>query len=151
MCWCIFDELDTICAGRYFCISGVYQGPSQASYQVHASVPGPAPTQAATIDSPNGGAHFTALPIDVSGTCPTNTYVTLYRNGVFSGVVLYQLDGTYSLQTGLFVGNNKLEALVFSPTDVAGPMSNAVNVVYAPPLPPPTPTHSPHQSRPAVE
>ncbi len=114
----------------------VYPGPSQADYQVRASVPGPAPTQAATIDNPIGGTHFTTQPIDVSGTCPSNTYVSLYRNGKFSGVALCQADNKYYLQTGLFVGNNELQAYVFSLTDVPGPVSNSVNVVYSLPLQP---------------
>lgn len=117
----------------------VYPGPSQASYQVNASVPAPAPTQAATIDTPNEGDRFSSLPINVSGTCPADTYVTLYRNGTFSGVALCQANGTYSLQTGLFVGNNQLQAQVFSSTDVPGPMSNSVTVVYAPPVQPTLP------------
>ncbi len=139
MSWTRFVKADTF----------IYPGPSQASYQVNASVPGPAPTQAATIDTPTEGAKFTALPIDVSGTCPVNTYITLYRNGAFSGVALCQSDGTYSLQTGLFVGGNELQARVFSPTDVPGPMSNSVNVIYAPPVPPPAPTPTPVPGQPS--
>ena len=119
--------------------SFVYPGPQQDSYDVHASVPGPAPTQAATIDTPLEGTDFTSLPIDVSGSCPVNTYVSLYRNGAFSGVALCQINGTYALQTGLFVGANKLEARVYSLTDVAGPLSNPVNVTYTPPKPPTQP------------
>ncbi len=114
-----------------------------SDYQVNARVPGPAPTQAATIDNPIGGTHFTSQPIDVSGTCPSSTYVSLYRNGKFSGVALCQADNKYSLQTGLFVGNNELQVYVFSLTDVPGPVSNSVNVVYSLPLQPdPTPQPS---------
>ncbi|MDB5170586.1 MAG: hypothetical protein JWO35_280 [Candidatus Saccharibacteria bacterium] len=136
MSWTRFVTADTF----------VYPGPKQGGYTVNASVPGPAPTQAATIDTPNEDARFTTLPTGVSGTCPVNTYVTLYRNGAFSGVALCQTDGTYSLQTGLFVGANELQARVFSPTDVPGPMSSSVNVVYAPPAPPPDPTPTPGQA-----
>lgn len=119
--------------------SFVYPGPIQNSYTVHASVPGPPPTTPATIDTPTEGTDFTSLPIDVSGSCPQDTYVNLYRNGAFSGVALCQIDGTYSLQTGLFVGANKLEARVYSLTDVAGPLSDPVNVTYTPPKPPAQP------------
>ncbi len=115
----------------------VYPGPITNDYVVHASVPGPAPTVAATIDSPLDGAKFTELPITISGSCPLNTYVTLYRNGAFSGVALCQIDGTWQLQTGLFPGANQLQARVFSPTDVPGPISAITTVTYVPPLPPP--------------
>jgi hypothetical protein len=107
-----------------------------ASYTVGLSVPGPAPTVAATIDTPSEGATFTDLPIDLGGTCPLNTYVTLYRNGAFSGVSICDAGGKWSLQTGLFEGANELQARVFSQTDVPGPMSASVNVYYNPPVPP---------------
>ena len=106
-------------------------------YTVNASVPGPAPTVAATIDAPSEGATFSDLPIDVSGTCPLSTYVTLYRNGAFSGTSLCQADGTWQIQSGLFVGANQLQARVFSLTDLPGPLSNVVNVTFTPPTPPP--------------
>lgn len=102
-------------------------------YTVRASVPGPPPTVAATIDSPAEGAKFSSLPIEVSGTCPLDTYVTLYRNGAFSGVALCSAAGTWQLQTGLFVGANQLQARVFSQTDMPGPLSNIVTVYYEPP------------------
>lgn len=118
--------------------SFVYPDPASGSYDVHLKVPGPAPTIAATIDTPSGGASFTDIPITVKGSCPVSTYVTLYRNGAFSGVALCTAQGDYELQTGLFSGANQLQARVFSLTDVAGPMSNTVDVTYTPPLPPET-------------
>jgi hypothetical protein len=109
--------------------------PITNSYSVHASVPGPAPTIAATIDSPLDGARITDLPVPVSGSCPLNTYVSLYDNGAFSGVALCAADGTYQLISGLFIGSNKLQARVYSQTDVPGPLSNAVTVTYQPKTP----------------
>jgi hypothetical protein len=106
--------------------------PITNSYTVHASVPGPAPTIAATIDSPLDGAKITDLPVSVSGSCPLNTYVSLYDNGAFSGVALCAADGTYQLAGGLFIGSNKLQARVYSLTDLPGPISNAVTVTYQP-------------------
>jgi len=122
-CWTRFVSADPF----------VFPGPVTNSYQVYARVPGPPPAVAATIDTPESGAVFTDIPIDVGGSCPTGTYVVLYRNGAFSGVSLCQPDSTWTLQTGLFEGVNKLEARVFSLTDVPGPMSGPVSVTYNPP------------------
>jgi hypothetical protein len=116
----------------------VYPGPVTNSYTVHASVPGPPPSQPANLDSPVNASKFTTSPITVSGSCPQNTYETLYRNSVFSGVALCDATGSYQLQTDLFVGTNQLQVRDFSLTDVPGPMSNVVSVIYTPPIPPPT-------------
>ncbi len=113
----------------------VYPGPISNDYAVHASVPGPPPTVAPTIDSPLDGTKTDNPLINVSGSCPLNTYVTLYRNGAFSGVALCQADGTWQLQSGLFPGVNQLRARVFSPTDVGGPFSSVVSVTYTPVVP----------------
>jgi len=115
-------------------------GPASGSYTVNLSVPGPAPTQAATIDAISdkpAGARVvvTAQPVKVSGSCPVNTYEKLFRNNVFSGVALCSAGGTYELQTGLFPGDNLLQVQDFSFTDVPGPLSNVVDVVYSPPTP----------------
>jgi hypothetical protein len=110
-----------------------------SDYIVHASVPGPPPSVAATVDSPNEGDLFTATPISVSGTCPNNTYVVVYHNGVMGGVALCDAMGQYHTTTDLFVGPNALKVIDYSFTDVAGPVSNIVNVVYQPPQPVNTP------------
>lgn len=112
----------------------------QGSYSLTVSVPGPPPSQAAIIDVPHEGQKFTSQPITVSGDCPVDTYEVLYRNGAFSGVALCDYTGHYSMTTGLFPGNNQLKVRDFSPTDVAGPWSNTVNVSYNPsqPVTPPS-------------
>jgi hypothetical protein len=106
----------------------------QGVYTVHASVAGEAPTQAATIDSPNDGDSFTSTPITVSGTCPAQTYIQLERNGFSSGTALCQVDGSYSLQTDLFPGQNNLIAQDYNFGDTAGPVSDQVTVSYTPPV-----------------
>jgi hypothetical protein len=116
---------------------GPYPGPVTNSYTVHASVPGPPPSQPATIESPADAATFTTTPITVTGSCPQNTYETLYRNGAFSGVALCDDTGSYQLQMDLFAGTNQIQARDFSLTDVPGPISNIVSVTYTPPTPPP--------------
>jgi hypothetical protein len=103
------------------------------SYTVHANVPGPAPTVAATISAPSGGETLTATPINVSGSCPTDTYVVLYRNNFMSGVALCDATGSWHLTTDLFVGANQLKVIDYNFTDVAGPGSAITAVYYKPP------------------
>ena len=103
------------------------------TYTVHASVPGPAPTTAATITTPRNNEVFSATPISVSGSCPLATYVVVYRNNVMGGVALCDATGNYHVTSDLFVGLNELKAIDYSFTDAAGPESNKVNVKYLPP------------------
>lgn len=104
------------------------------SYVVHASVIGPPPTQAATIDSPEDGAHLTSTPVTVSGSCPQNTYVSLLRNGFSSGVALCSAAGTYQIATDLFRGTDQLVARDYSFNDQPGPDSSTVTIQYLPPV-----------------
>lgn len=106
-----------------------------ASYTVSASVPGPPPAVAASVDSPSNGSQFTATPIVVKGSCPLNSYVMLLRNGFSSGVGICQADGSYQITTDLFRGTNQLVARVYSFTDLPGPDSAMVTVSYSPPGP----------------
>jgi hypothetical protein len=109
-----------------------YDDPIDHSYAVSASVPGPAPTQVPTIRTPADSQKFKTQPITVSGDCEINTYEVLYRNGVMSGVALCGQDGLYTMQTALFLGSNELQVRAFSLTDVPGPLSDPVTVLYDP-------------------
>ena len=100
---------------------------------VHTSVPGPAPTQPASIDSPANSTRYTSTPITVSGGCPLNTYVNLLRNGFSSGVAICDAGGRYQITTDLFQGTNQLVARDYNFTDVPGPDSAIVTVYYQPP------------------
>lgn len=109
------------------------------SYVVTAAYLGLPPATAATITAPVDGAQVKVAPITVSGTCPTDSYVTITRNGVNSGTAICGPQNTYSLQTDLFNGPNALLAHVYSRFDVAGPISNQLMVTYnAPVVVPPT-------------
>jgi hypothetical protein len=119
-------------------LSGWTHVVSANEYVVHASVLGSAPTVAATITLPVDGSHVTATPLNVVGSCPTDSYVSLYRNGLFSGVALCDAGGAYRLATDLFVGANQLQARVFSRTDLPGPVVAATTVYYDPPAGPAT-------------
>jgi hypothetical protein len=124
---------------------------------VTAKVSAPLPIGPAIITSPGDGAHFKEVPITVSGTCPTDTYIKLYRNNIFSGTTLCTVDGNFSLDTDLFAGANQLQAKVFNLTDDEGPQSPTITVYYdvpqqptASPAPGTSPTTSGATSSPAA-
>jgi hypothetical protein len=100
---------------------------------VSARIPAPPLTTPATIDNPSDGQEFTSSPITVSGTCPDDSYVKLYRNGMFSGVAVC-VNQTYSIQTDLFVGTNTLLVQDYNITDDPGPTTPTINVIYNPPV-----------------
>jgi hypothetical protein len=102
---------------------------------VSASVPAPPLTQAATIDSPTDGQKFSASPITVSGFCPDESYVKLFRNNMFSGVAAC-VGQAYTIQTDLFEGRNTLLAQAYNITDAAGPPTPTIDVMYTPPATP---------------
>ena len=103
---------------------------------VTAKVSAPFVTDPADISSPTDGSHFTSIPIDVNGTCPTNAgYVEIFDNNLMRGTAICS-GSSYDLSIDLFPGANSLVAHVFNITDDEGPISAAVNVVYDVPLPP---------------
>jgi hypothetical protein len=97
---------------------------------VTAKVSAPLPPGPAIITSPGDGSRFTDVPITVSGTCPTDTYVKIYRNDFFSGTAICTTDGNFTLDIDLFPGQNKLDAKVFNITDDEGPGSTPITVFY---------------------
>jgi hypothetical protein len=97
---------------------------------VTAKVSAPLPSGPAVITSPGDGSRFTSVPITVSGTCPTDTYIKIFRNNFFSGTAMCTTDGNFTLDIDLFPGQNKLEAKVFNLTDDEGPASVPVTVFY---------------------
>jgi hypothetical protein len=103
---------------------------------VNAIVKGKPINSPAVITSPSEGAHFSAVPITVTGSCPAEAaYVEIFRNGFMSGSAICSSGGTFEILTDLFIGANKLEIHSFNVTDDEGPVSAAVNVVYTPPHP----------------
>jgi hypothetical protein len=106
--------------------------PITNAYTVNASVVGTAPKKAPTITFPLSGAKFSRSIMTLTGTCQSNTYIVLTRNGAFSGVGLCEANGTYHIRTDLFVGANDLQTQIFSPTDQPGPLSSIQTVFYHP-------------------
>lgn len=89
----------------------------------------PPPATGATIAFPANGQVFSDNPIVVTGICPDGLLVKLFKNNVFAGSAQC-VDGSYSLQTDLFVGENELIARVFDDLDQPGPDSNVVIVNF---------------------
>jgi hypothetical protein len=89
----------------------------------------PPPTTAATISIPRSGQSFSTLPVTVSGICPKDLLVKMFKNNVFAGSVQCT-NGSYSLIIDLFDGQNDLVARVYDALDQAGPDSNTVTVSY---------------------
>ena len=96
---------------------------------VEGKISAPPPTQAATIVSPGNGAVFASIPVTVTGGCPNDLMVKMFKNNVFSGSVMCN-RGSYSIQIDLFSGRNDLVARVYDTLDQAGPDSNTVSITF---------------------
>jgi len=95
-----------------------------------ATKPAPPPTTGATISVPSNGATITSSPIDVSGICPNDLLVKLFKNNVFAGSAVCS-SGSFSIKTDLFSGANEFVARVYDALDQEGPVSNTVSVDFA--------------------
>jgi hypothetical protein len=87
------------------------------------------PTQAATIVTPASGAVFKELPVTVSGWCPSNLLVKIFKNNVFGGAVMCS-SNSYSIQIDLFSGRNDIVARVYDALNQGGPDSNTVTITF---------------------
>lgn len=105
--------------------------PTQASgaIGIQGIIPSPPPTRGPTITVPSTGATFTSIPITVSGLCPTGLLIKVFDNNVFVGSTTCS-GGSYSVQIGLFSGQNDLVARDYDALDQSGPDSNLVTVTF---------------------
>lgn len=108
---------------------GSSQNPQSSSLGLEATVPGAAPTQAATITAPSNGQVFTSIPITVAGLCKTGLLVKVFSNNVFVGSATCA-NNSYSLRVDLFSGRNDLVSRVYDALDQQGPDSNVVSVTF---------------------
>jgi len=117
-----------LCAG-VFLVAWTFHV-SATDILVTGRIPGDPVTTPAVITSPTDGTHFSAVPIDVGGSCPANAaYVEIFRNNFMSGSALCS-GGTFSISIDLFTGQNDLTAHSFNITDDEGPVSNPITVYY---------------------
>ncbi len=106
-------------------------GDTSDDYAVNAVVPAEGLTEPATITAPRDGATWHESAITVRGTCPSNSYVQLFRNQQMLGVALCQADNTWNIAALLTLGANQLQVRVFNLTDAAGPVASPVTVYYS--------------------
>ncbi len=104
--------------------------PQNGAIGVQAQKSSPPPSTGATIAIPTNGQGFNDLPIRVSGVCPNDLLVKIFKNNVFAGSVMCS-GGSYSIQIDLFSGQNELVARVYDALDQPGPDSNIVSVIYS--------------------
>lgn len=100
---------------------------------IEGTVVGQPPSRPATIGVPSNGQTFSTIPITVSGLCPNNTLVEVYKNNVFAGSSDCT-NGSYSMQIDLFDGRNDLISRVYDSLNQAGPDSNTVTVYFSSPI-----------------
>lgn len=104
--------------------------PQSGSIGLTGTVPGKPPVKAATIASPSPNQRFSATPMTVTGTCPANLLVEIFKNNIFAGSTSCGSDGTYTLQIDLMIGKNVLIARVYDALNQKGPDSAPVTVFY---------------------
>lgn len=111
-------------------------GPGSGSIGLSGTMPEKPPVTAATITTPSNFQQFSTTPITVSGTCPPNTLVEIYKNNIFAGSSPCSNNSTYTVQIDLLYGQNTLTATDYDVLNQAGPPSNAVIVMYNAQAPP---------------
>lgn len=107
-----------------------YDGPEAGSIGLTGIMPGNPPTEAATIRTPTDGQRFNETPVTISGSCPAETLVELFKNDIFAGSTVCTASGTYSLDIDLMNGQNILIARVYDALNQAGPDSSPIAVFY---------------------
>ncbi len=122
-----------LCVGIF--VANLTRNINADNIRVTATVPAPALQTPAVITSPTNGSTLTSSPIDISGTCPLNSYIKLQRNGIFSGSAWCQNNQKFTIQSTLSNGVNDLSAQDYNITDQAGRTSPIVSVTYSPSSP----------------
>lgn len=110
-------------------VAAVHPPPQSGSVGLSGTMPGKPPSVAAVIKTPNSGQHFNSSPITVSGTCPDNTVVEVFKNDIFGGSGACN-NGNFSFSVDLLYGQNTLVAKAFDALNQAAPDSNKVSVSY---------------------
>lgn len=105
------------------------ENPQSGSVGLEGRISADPPKTGATISVPTDGQEFTQLPVTVSGLCPGELLVKVFKNNVFAGSAQCK-NGSYSLIIDLFSGRNELVARVYDNLDQPGPDSNKPVVTF---------------------
>jgi hypothetical protein len=66
----------------------------------------------------------------MTGTCPANTLVEVYKNEIFGGSTACDSNGNYKIDIDLLIGQNNIIARVYDALNQQGPDSNMVVIYY---------------------
>lgn len=108
----------------------------------------PPPPTAPQITTPANDQRFTAIPIDVAGSCQSGLVVKIFRNNTQAGATTCNSSGQFSLKIDLFNGRNDLIARQYNAFDHASPDSSLVTVYYDQPA---APSASPGSASPSPQ
>jgi len=109
---------------------------------ISSIVEAPALPVGAYITNPIDGAVYTTASITISGTCPDGAYVKLFINGVYDSVAWCTVDNAFSIDTSLFSGENTLLVSDYNNTNLQGPVTPSIQVIYNAPATVTAPTSS---------
>lgn len=115
----LFNNLGTL---RAFGLQG------SGSTTVTVNVSGDPPTIGADITYPTANTITKSPQIQVSGTCPADTLVATYNNGIFAGSSMCAQDGTYATVIQLIVGINILQSQDYDGLNQPGPATSQVQI-----------------------
>lgn len=110
-----------------FLNTNTYAAQSSGSLGLEGKISAPPPTQPATISLPRDGTTTSDQSVTITGICPNNLLVKIFKNNVFSGSAQCN-NGSFSIKIDLFNGLNEIVARVYDDLDQAGPDSNIVKV-----------------------
>lgn len=89
---------------------------------------------AATITAPADKTTTVSPSVQVTGTCPTNSYVNLLDNGAFSGTAWCSPNSDYTIPASLYPSNNTLSVQAYNVTNLPGPKTSGITLTYDPPV-----------------
>jgi len=101
-----------------------------AATVISSTVEAPALRTAATIQTPTSGTMLKTAQVNVNGTCPLNSYVTLNVNDSFNGVAWCSASNSYTITTSVYTGVNTIAVQDYNQTNEAGPTSAPIQVTY---------------------
>lgn len=119
-----------ITLGTYTVTADDHPAPIAGSIGIVGTMPGEPPTEAATIQSPASEQRFYTTPVTISGECPDNNIVQIFKNDIFAGSTTCTSEGKFSIDIDLLYGKNTILAKVYDSLNQAGPDSNLIDVYY---------------------
>lgn len=96
---------------------------------VSVNVQGHAPTVGATINFPQSNSTTGYALVAANGSCPNDTLVVIYNNGLFAGSTICSVD-QFSLVIQLTKGLNVMQAQNYDGLNQAGPTTAQIAVLY---------------------